>query len=1031
MSYEAPKHEPTRRAVIGTAVAVAATTALPLKTAIAGDPIRPARLTADHLTDPIGIAAAKPVLGWQLVAGGTDRFQSAYRILVATDPLLIARGRPDVWDSGRVQSSEQAARVYGGPPLRSRTRYHWAVRVWDEDGRPGPLSPTAFFETALDPDDWVAEWIGTGLEIPPPVRLLPPGQALRFALEPGHTIGERFTSAGPVLAVHAMLGVGPGETAGCTITLRRGGPDGAVVGTETLTGLTGDKYAQDLARLELADPAPAGTYYLELSAPAGTVSWIGMRHDGEDPYPDAAALADGAELDGLDRWLCTIAPDPPANPLLRTELTVDGTVAEARLYLSGLGHGVAWMNGRRVGDAVLSPVATDYDKRVLYSAYDVTELVRHGRNAIGVALGRGFFATRAQETDGSNVAPWVAEPQLKAQLEVVLTDGRRLTVGTGPDWRLTEGPVTFDSVFGGESYDARRAVRLDGWTEPGYDADGWRAPVVVPAPSGRLEAYPGEHLRTGDPVRPVSVRRLPDGTRLYDFGTVMAGWARLRGRFRSGETVRILYGEKLIGERIDPGVPGGFDNPAIDGRLQVDEFIATGRGTETWQPSLSYKGFRYAEVSGPDADLVAVPVHSDLADTLDLELGNPDLQWIADAFRQTAINGLHGYPDLSAYTRRGWLGAARNAVHPMLYQFGTARLFAHWLDDIRAAQLPTGEIPAIAPLSNGPFSTPVYASLYPHLLHRYWVMYGDPVLPARHFDALRRYVDSTVTMVAERLPDDQFGDWYPPGIAVGQYPRGPEGGVLVATAFVIQALRDAAAVASALERTTEARSWTMAADSLMSRFNEAFLDRTAGIYRTAEPAGYRQASNAIPLALGLVPAAYAERVAAGLAADVETRGRHLNTGSMGTGALPFALSDHGRADLAVSVLGQRSYPSYGYLRELGATTFWESWERHSRSHNDTTTGAPVVWLVERAAGLEPLAPGWSRFRVAPRPVPGLPGARIALDTVRGRIEVRWVRRGSRVVVDVRVPVNAKAELDLPDGRVVELGSGSHRIQSAY
>jgi alpha-L-rhamnosidase len=209
-----------------------------------------------------------------------------------------------------------------------------------------------------------------------------------------------------------------------------------------------------------------------------------------------------------------------------------------------------------------------------------------------------------------------------------------------------------------------------------------------------------------------------------------------------------------------------------------------------------------------------------------------------------------------------------------------------------------------------------------------------------------------------------------------------------------------------------------------------FLDATAGVYRTEVDAGYRQTSNAVPLADGLVPAGHGRRVAANLAADVEANGRHLDTGAPGTGALPYALTDHGRPDLAVAVLGQTDYPSYGHLRRLGATTFWESWEDTSRGHNDTTLSGPVRWLVERVAGIEPLEPGWARFRVAPRVAGALPGAGVTLHTVRGRIDLAWRQQGNGTTLDLQVPVNAVAEVELGDGELRALGSGVHRLEPA-
>ncbi|TDE10407.1 alpha-L-rhamnosidase [Jiangella asiatica] len=995
-------------------------------------PLRAAGLTTDHLSDPLGIDTTAPRFGWLLEGGGSDRYQSAYQLLVASGTGRLRDGRGDVWDSGRVESGEQTAQVYAGPPLRSRTRYHWAVRVWDESGRRGPWSEPAWFETALlTEDEWSGRWIGTGLEVPRPTRTLAPGGYEAVPLLPGHTLGQTFVSVSPLAAVAVLLSTAD-ESAGCRITLRRDGPDGELVASDVVTGLGGGE-AQ--GRLDLPVEAQPGTFYLELSEAAGELGWQGG--SSPDDYPYGAAVVDGeADETVPDRWLYGLPPDPPADPLLRHEFDLPGPVESARLRLCGLGLAVAWLNGERAGDARLSPPPTDYDRRVLYTTHDVTGLLRTGRNAIGVALGRGFFATRAPDSDGSNLARWVTEPRLTAVLEVTLAGGDRVIVTSGPDWRVIEGPTTYDGVLTGETYDARVAVRLNGWSEPGYDDGAWRAAPEVPGPGGRLVAHPLDVIRAADEVEPVEVRRLDEHTRLYDFGVVLAGWVRISGRLPADAVVSALYSEKIgPSGRIEVGAPGGVNNPSIVGRFNVDEYVAAGRGRETWQPSFTYKGFRYVEVTAPrEVDVVAVTVQSDLAETMDLRLDDPELQWIADAFRQTAINGLHGYPDNAPmYTKIGWTSSTYRATAPMLYQLGMAGLFAKWLDDIRLCQEPDGEVTVYAPHGipwHGGLLTPSSTGVYPYLVRRYWLTYGDRTVPERHFDAVARYVDWLLGRIGDEPAPDHFGDWYPPlhGAEHGS-PQAPEGGEIVGTVYTIQTLRDAVALAELVGDDGRAAGWQARLDRLTTLLTERFLDPATGVYTTSLPAaGYRQTSNAVPLAFGLVPPEHAAAVAANLAADVQARGRHLDTGALGTGALPFALSDHGRSDLAHAVLNRRTYPSYGFLRSLGASTFWESWEVDSRGNNDATLSLAVQWLVERAAGVEPLEPGWARFRVRPGAVETLPAASITVRTVRGPVGLAWRRRdGGVLAVDLSVPVNAVAEVVLPDGSGREVGSGRHRF----
>ncbi|SMD05474.1 family 78 glycoside hydrolase catalytic domain [Kibdelosporangium aridum] len=978
-----------RRVVLGGVAALTAASAIPAWGDENRGGVRPIRLTTEHVTDPLGIDNPNPRFGWQLSGHGTGRKQTAYRIIVA-----------GVWDSGKVMSSGQST-VYSGGPLRSRTRYHWTIQVWDENDQPGPVSGPAWFETAfLEPEEWQAEWIGSGIFVPPPVKTLPQALYSAVDLEPGHTLGQSFESESQMLAVTVLLAVT--ETASCRMTLRRGD---TVIGTKVLSGLVGDRYGEAQGRLDFDKPVEPGSYYLELSDSSGSIGWKGLQ---ANAYPKGVAFADGTEVPGEDRWVYSIPPNPPANPLLRQEFDVQAKIVSARLYVSGFGQALVWVNGRRIAG---TPVGTDYDKRILYTTHDVTSLVRQGKNAIGLAMGRGMFATRGLDTDASNLARWIAEPQAKVQVEI----NGRIVVSSGPSWQLTEGPTVYDAVLAGETYDARRA--LEGWALPGFDATGWRPARVVPSPGGRMTAYTAEPVVDMDPVRPVKVSVPAPGIRLYDFGAMLAGHVRIRARLPRGVAVKLVHSEKLDARgHVNVGIPGGNENTSVDGRYMQDEYISDGSGEFTWEPSFTYKTFRYVELSGTaiEVDVVAVPEASAVSSTMDIKLDHPELQWIADAGKRTTRNILRGHPDVGRY---GWTSATYRAVQPMLYQYGMAALFENWLEDIRVSQGADGEIPLITPsgaLSGGRLLTPSSTGVYPYLVHRHWLTYGDKTVLSKHFEGVRKYVTWLLGKLRDGIADDTFGDWYPPKGT----PMAPEGGTLVGTAYVIETLRSAIAIASELGRMEQARTWQARADEISRQFNAAFL--RSGEYRTAIQSSYRQTGNAVALAFGLVPPAVRAQVVQGLVDDVERKGRHLDTGALGTGALPFALSDNGRPDLAYAVLTQDTYPSFGYLRSLGATTFWESWEKESRGHQDPTLSLVVNWLVERAVGVSLLEPGWARFRV----VPGRVGSRVVLDTVRGRISVSW-RAGAG---EIEVPVNSEAEVILPSGAKQVLGSGRHLVR---
>lgn len=287
--------------------------------------------------------------------------------------------------------------------------------------------------------------------------------------------------------------------------------------------------------------------------------------------------------------------EPPPDPLLRTEFELGSPVRSARLFVCGLGYAVGHLNGRRIGDTVLDTPVTKYDIRVLFTTHDVGGLLRVGRNALGVALGRGFYAGRDPDRFGWHEEPYCDEPKLLAQLEIEHLDGSTTSIASGVDWQVADGPTTFDAVYAGESYDARREPA--GWTAPGCTG-GWQPAAAVTAPAGRLEPAAIEPIRATRDVRPVQVTPLDDG-HLVDFGEMLAGWVRLRARGAPGARVTMRYGELLDDGRLvlerEHGTP---DHPPCGPRFQTDEYVFADDQQAEWEPQFTYKGFRYVYVTG-------------------------------------------------------------------------------------------------------------------------------------------------------------------------------------------------------------------------------------------------------------------------------------------------------------------------------------------------------------------------------------------------------------------------------------------------
>ncbi|MFC9430915.1 family 78 glycoside hydrolase catalytic domain [Streptomyces sp. NPDC056987] len=1011
--------------------------------------------TVEYAEHVLGTDVAAPLLSWVLGAvpdggptpdGGPGVRQSAYQIRAATGRRALLAGRELLWDTGRVASDRTVAVPYAGPALPPRTRCHWQVRVWDGAGRASAWSTPGWWETALGAERWHARWIGADQPAAPPGFDGASWIWTADATTGGAPVGPRWFRGSLGLPEAADIARATlVATADDDFTLHLNGRQVLHVPEQVdawRTGAAADVTGAVRAAADSGSPVvlaavatnrggaaanPAGLLgSLRVETTDGAVRQLatgeGWRTtDTEQPgwerteFDDTGwAAATVLAPYGRGPWgngVSIAAPEAPA-PLLRREFTVREPVTRARLYISGLAYYVAELNGERVGRQVLDPGFTDYDETVLYAVHDVTALLRRGDNAIGVTLGRGFYGMTTPNVWNWHRPPWHGEPRLLCRLEADHPDGSRTTVVSDTDWRITEGPTLTNSLYAGETYDARLAP--EGWTRPGFDDRSWRHPAEQPAPRGTLRAQPHEPIEVIATHTPTAITEHAPGVYVVDLGRTTAGWSRLSVRAPAGTVVSLVHGEKL---KADGSVHA--ETGHVPGRFQRDEYICAGGGaTEVWEPSFSYKGFRYVQVSGlptrpRPADVVGRTVHTKVAEVSGFACSEPFYEQLDRAMRRTLLNNLHGVPtDTPMYEKNGWTGDAQLGAPVMEYAFGVHRFLTKWLGDLADSQNADGQLPVIVPSGGWGYGdlgpSPEWTTVYPFLIREMYRIYGDDRVAREHWATLTRYLDWELARLVDGLAITALGDYLPPGY--GGNP--PEDTRLTATAYLHRALTGTAELGDLLGHGGTAERYRTAAAGLKDAFNAAFLD-ASGHYRTARDPGYRQTSNALPLAFGLVPNGARATVVDSLVADITARGDHLNTGALGTSVLLRVLCAHGRPDVAHAVATQRTYPSWGHWFDNGADTMWEMWPLDSRSRDHYFQGTVVQWLYENVAGLRPGDAGYRTFTVRPDGRTGVSWARTWIRTVRGEASVAWSAIGTTLRLSVRVPVGATAEIHVP------------------
>ncbi|HEX6355015.1 family 78 glycoside hydrolase catalytic domain [Actinophytocola sp.] len=967
------------------------------------------RTTVESAPTLLGTDVSAPRLSWVVIGAGTR--QTAYQVRV-----------DDVWDSGKITSTRTVGVPYGGPPLTPHTRYHWRVRIWDERGRVSPWHSAGWWETAFLGTAWQARWIGGA-----PVEAPPGFGGASWIWSPDATpsdapAGPRwFRRTADLPAGRTVTRALLVATADDDFTLYVDGErvlhspeqvDGWKIGrfTDVTRRIQGSRLTLAAVATNRGNVAvnPGGLLVrLVLDLDDGTQHQVvtdgewrvaDAEHPGwQQPDFDDSAWSRATVLAsyGAGPWGTQgeVVVERPA-PVLRRQFTLDKPVVSARLYIAGLAYYDAELNGRQVGKQVLDPGFTDYDETVLYATHDVTRLLSRGANEIQVTLGRGFYGLTTPNVWNWHRAPWHGEPRLLAQLVVHHRGGAITTIGSDTGWQVADSPTMSDSIYAGETYDARHTPT-------------WQPATALDPPRGTLRAQQHEPIEVDETVTPVSITALADGSYVADMGRTMAGWTRLTVSAPAGTLVGLQHGEQL---NTDGSVQGR--NGHVPGRHQFDEYICAGTGVEVWEPRFSYKGFRYVQVTGLDEapKLVGRVVHSAVPDTGGFRCSEPFFEQLERAMRRTIRNNLHGIPtDTPMFEKNGWTGDAQLGTTVMIYALGMQRFLTKWLGDLADSQNTAGQLPVIVPSGGWGYQqlapSPEWTTVYPHVLREMYRVYGDDRVATEHWPVLVRYLDWEIARLRDGLAITALGDWLAPG-----YEIPPEDTRLTATAYLHRALLATAELGDLLGHADVAARYRQVAGRCRDALNATFL--RDGAYRTDKDPGYRQTSNAIPLAFGMVPADAVPAVVDSLVADIRERGNHLNTGALGTSVLLPVLTAHGHADVAHALATQRTYPSWGFWFDKGADTMWEAWPLDSRSRGHYFLGTVVQWLYENVAGLRPGDAGYERFVVRPDARVGVSWAKTSIETVRGRVAVEWSGT-SAVTLTVGVPFGATAEVHVP------------------
>ncbi len=751
-----------------------------------------------------------------------------------------------------------------------------------------------------------------------------------------------------------------------------------------------------------------------LTAGDWTAKWIAAEPDRASP---------GLSLENRGELRSSL---PPPLPVFRRGFKLRGPVAGALLFVSGLGQFEVHLNGADVTATVLNPGWTNYRKTVAYDTYDVRRLLRPGDNVFGVLLGNGMYNVEGVKGHYTKFIGSYGQPKLLLQMEVRYADGTSDRFVSDSSWLTHPGPVTYSSTYAGEDFQAN-ALPQD-WDRPGFQPRGWQPSLEVSGPGGSLVASQSAPLVVAEVYKPVRVTHPRPGIAVYDLGQNMSGWPAITVRGPAGSKVRLLAGELLSA---DGAVTQHSANASAENPVLFNYTLRGAAPAESWRPRFTYYSFRYVQVSvepalpgGKAPQLLSLAgdfVHA-RADAAGRFTSSDQLfNRIHTLIDRAVLSNLASVvTDCPSREKLGWLEETYLNASTLMLNYDVSGLYEKMSGDMADSQLDSGLVPAIAPEyvafvdrqgNNTAFrDSPEWGSA---AILSPWALYqltGDQRPLREHYPAMQRYATYLAHRASGGLLDYGLGDWFD----IGPRPPGESqltSKLVTATGTYYWDLQVLAQIAALLGHTEDAAAYLRQAGEVRDAFNARLFNPKTNQYDRGS-----QTANALPLALGMVPAGHEQAVLENLVADIHAHSDHVTAGDIGFHYVVRALSDFHRSDVLAAMLSRTNSPSYGYQLSRGATTLTEAWDTNpDSSQNHFMLGHGEEWFYRGLAGLSfDLARSpEDAITLAPSLLPGVAAASASYRSPMGWIHIAWNRFGTGGSVELTVPPGAQALLLLP------------------
>lgn len=729
-------------------------------------------------------------------------------------------------------------------------------------------------------------------------------------------------------------------------------------------------------------------------------------------------------------------------PLLRKDWEIKKPVASARLYITGLGYYEAYLNGKKVGDHVLDPGWTSFDKTILYNTFDVTDLLQQGKNTWGVMLGNGFY-NPVPMTIFKPLREFltIGRPAVLGQLEITYTDGKKDRIMTDLTWKTIPGPVLRNNVYLGEHYDARAEVA--GWNLPDGNLSGWRSVVFANAPGGQLKSQMQPPIRETATVKPVRMTETRPGEFVFDMGQNFAGVVRLKVKGEKGTKITLRYGEDVYSDgrvNLMTTVAGQHKrvwdaDRSAEGEPQTawqeDSYILKGGKEEIWQPRFTFHGFRYVEVTGfpgrPTLDNIeGVRLSADLEKVGEFCCSDELINKIERAVEWTFLSNVFSVQsDCPGREKLGYGGDITATTDAFCYLFDMSNFHTKTVYDYRDAARPSGAMTETAPYmgiadsgfgdGSGPVGWQLAFGIAQKKLYDY---YGNKRIIADNYDVFKKQV--------EFLRSQADNDIITHCISDHEMLENPRPEALTATAHYYHHVILLAEFAELLGKKEDKATYSLLSENIKKAFIDRFY-KPGGIYDSN-----LQTTQAFALHYDLIPEGKQSEVFNQLINVLDRDKKHIHTGIFATPMLLNELSENGRNDLAYQLVTNRDFPGWGYMIEKGATTIWETWAYSDNvySHNHPMFGTVNEWFYRSLLGINGESAGFEDVRINPRPVEGLSWAKGSYNSIKGKIGVDWQKTDGNFAMNVSIPTGMNASIYVPNAGKKTVYEGNEDAKNA-